>query len=698
MDQIRDIPGIGEKTANRLIEHFGSETAAMEIFSRHDIAAIAAIPGIGEKNAIVLVQAFIFKDENISPDDFLKTREARRIYKKLLDIIKSYTNTTYAKDKINIYFPLPSSKRDRILSVMNEVTSAISMVDGIAASREGTEGLRTVLKGIRPLKSVTPKKVRDRVLAVQSHEEYELALARFGSSIEVILVESPREFVDAAAGYSHVTASMKLGGIDLPGDGNIEYEDLGNLETWQAAPESIITFYSSNQDIISSAIQAYKILENTYPVLFSDIKNADVTHLETAMEVVGDGGVRSGYDKEIDRIKSSMDRLDNCIKTAEQSANARFKTYLENSTITLKGKDLLDVAGGGIKDLLNMEMAGRYNNIIKEAVAGIVNELNLDKKESLIIDDMFSSDITTTIQADREAIEKLRQFLNSRLTMRRLEILRHSARVLSKYHSMVRRMVSGAMELDVWFSIGLFAKDLYLVPPQLQEGTWIEIQQGRNLFIKGDVEPVNYSLGEARLSSISDDYSPERIAILSGVNSGGKTSTLDLIAQTIILSHMGFPVPAKAASIGFMDELYYFRKSGGTMDAGAFESTIKDFSVVSGTGRMAMLVDELESITEPGASARIIGGILESLNENSLALGVFVSHMAENIMEHTDCDVRVDGIEARGLDSDLNLIVDRNPRYNYVAKSTPELIVERLAMQADDEKKGFYEHLLGKFK
>ena len=697
MGQIRDIPGIGEKTAQRLIEYFGSETAAMDIFSRHDIAAVAAIPGIGEKNAIGLVQAFIFKDENISPDDFLKTREAWRVYKKLLDTIKSYTNTNYAKDKINIYFPMPSSKRDRILSVMNEVTSAISMVDGIADSREGTEGLRTVLKGIRPLKSVPPKKVRDRVLAAQSHKEYELASARFGSLIDVILVESPREFVDAAAGYSHGTASMKLGGIDLPDDCNIEYEDLGSLETWQVAPESIVTYFSSNQEVISSAIQAYKILENTNSIIFSDINTADVTYLETAMEVVGDDGVRTGYDKEIDRIKSSLDRLDNCIKTAEQGANSRFKTYLENSTITLRGKDLLDAAGGGVKDLLNREMAGRYNEIIKEAVAGIVNELNLNKKESLIIDDMFSSEITTTIQADRGTIEKLRQFLNSRLTMRRLEILRHSARVLSKYHSMVQRMVSGSMELDVWFSIGLFSKDLGLVPPQLHEGTGIEIQQGRNLFIKGVVEPVDYALGEVR-GSISDDYSPERIAILSGVNSGGKTSTLDLIAQTIILSHMGFPVPAKIASIGFVDELYYFGKSGGTMDAGAFESTIKDFSVVSGPGKMTLLVDELESITEPGASARIIGGILESLNENSQALGVFVSHMAENIMEHTDCDVRVDGIEARGLDNDLNLIVDRNPRYNYVAKSTPELIVERLARQADADKKGFYERLLGKFK
>jgi len=697
MGQIRDIPGIGEKTAQRLIEHFGSETAAMDIFSRHDIAAVAAIPGIGEKNAIGLVQAFIFKDENISPDDFLKTREAWRVYKKLLDTIKSYTSTTYARDKINIYFPMPSSKRDRILSVMNEVTSAISMVDGIADSREGTEGLRTVLKGIRPSKSVAPKKVRDRALAAQGHKEYELASARFGSLIDVILVESPREFFDAVVGYSHVTASMKLGGINLPDDSNIEYEDLGNLETWQAAPESIVTYFSTNQEVISSAIQAYKILENTSSVLFSDINTADVTYLETAMEVMGDDGVRTGYDKEIDRIKSSLDRLDNGIKTAEQGANSRFKTYLENSTITLRGKDLLDAAGGGVKDLLNREMSGRYNEIIKEAVAGIGNELNLNKKESLMLDDMFSSEITTTIQADRGTIEKLRQFLNSRLTMRRLEILRHSARVLSKYHSMVQRMVSGSMELDVWFSIGLFAKDLGLVPPQLHEGTGIEIQEGRNLFIKGAVEPVNYALGEAR-GSISDDYSPERITILSGVNSGGKTSTLDLIAQIIILSHMGFPVPAKAASIGFVDELYYFGKSGGTMDAGAFESTIKDFSVVSGPGKMALLVDELESITEPGASARIIGGILESLNENSQSLGVFVSHMAENIMEHTDCDVRVDGIEARGLDNDLNLIVDRNPRYNYVAKSTPELIVARLARQADDDKKGFYERLLGKFK
>jgi len=47
MSEIREIPGIGEKTARRLIEHFGSEDAVLDAFERHDVAAIAGAPGVG---------------------------------------------------------------------------------------------------------------------------------------------------------------------------------------------------------------------------------------------------------------------------------------------------------------------------------------------------------------------------------------------------------------------------------------------------------------------------------------------------------------------------------------------------------------------------------------------------------------------------------------------------------------------------
>jgi len=95
-----------------------------------------------------------------------------------------------------------------------------------------------------------------------------------------------------------------------------------------------------------------------------------------------------------------------------------------------------------------------------------------------------------------------------------------------------------------------------------------------------------------------------------------------------------------------------------------------------------VLVDELESITEPGASAKIIAGILEALSANG-ATAVF-SHPAGEIREMADYDVTVDGIEAVGL-VDGALEVNRSPVKDHLARSTPELIVEKLAGEARDD-------------
>ncbi|MFW5978381.1 MAG: MutS-related protein, partial [Halohasta sp.] len=195
-----------------------------------------------------------------------------------------------------------------------------------------------------------------------------------------------------------------------------------------------------------------------------------------------------------------------------------------------------------------------------------------------------------------------------------------------------------------------------------------------------DVEPV--------------DYGVEGVTLLSGVNSGGKTSLLDLVGLVVILAHMGLPVPAESVRLQRFTELHYYAKSQGTLDAGAFESTLREFGdLVSGAEGRLVLVDELESITEPGASAKIIAGILEALDTQG-ATAVFVSHLADEIREAADVAVAVDGIQATGLE-DGELQVDRSPVKDHLARSTPELIVEKLAGEASDA--SFYESLLEKF-
>jgi len=56
--------------------------------------------------------------------------------------------------------------------------------------------------------------------------------------------------------------------------------------------------------------------------------------------------------------------------------------------------------------------------------------------------------------------------------------------------------------------------------------------------------------------------------------------------------------------------------------------------------------------------------------------------------------IRVDGIEASGLDADLNLVVSRSPKFGKIAKSTPELIVERLFRSSQDKRRQIFERIL----
>ena len=107
--------------------------------------------------------------------------------------------------------------------------------------------------------------------------------------------------------------------------------------------------------------------------------------------------------------------------------------------------------------------------------------------------------------------------------------------------------------------------------------------------------------------------------------------------------------------------------------------------------------DELEAISEPGAGARIIAGMLEAAESHKGTCMLLVTHLAPAIIEAAGRELRTDGIEARGLDENLELIVDRTPRRNHLARSTPELIVKRLVERSDGHAKVLFGDILTMF-
>ena len=161
------------------------------------------------------------------------------------------------------------------------------------------------------------------------------------------------------------------------------------------------------------------------------------------------------------------------------------------------------------------------------------------------------------------------------------------------------------------------------------------------------------------------------------------------------MAQSGFPVPAEKAYLPVFEELYFFYKTRGIVSAGAFETTLKQFAeiVISDKSKL-VLFDEVEAITEPGSAANVIAGLIEILQADPNSSTVICSHLAREIEEVTDVPIRIDGIEAKGLDENLDLVVDRTPRFGVLARSTPELIVERLSKLAKSPKKEVYIKIL----
>ena len=246
---------------------------------------------------------------------------------------------------------------------------------------------------------------------------------------------------------------------------------------------------------------------------------------------------------------------------------------------------------------------------------------------------------------------------------------------------------------DLAFDVSLarFTVAYDLTAPDLVATETLAVEGARNLDLLDagiDVQPIDYAIGDHDLDVPAGD----RVAVLTGANSGGKTTVLETLCQVQLLASMGLPVPAEAAAVGQVDSIVFHRRHA-SFNAGVLESTLR--SVVpplTREGRTLMLVDEFEAITEPGRAADLLHGLV-TLTVEREALGAFVTHLAEDLEPLPEV-ARVDGIFAEGLTPDLELEVDYQPRFGQLGKSTPEFIVSRLVAEATDRgERAGYEHL-----
>ena len=664
-----EIPGIGARIKEKLIDRFGSEEAALEAILKGDVASLLDV--VSERQALSMVQRTKGRKYGAEPESFLATEESNRIYQNLISKMALCARTEYARLKIGTLFP--SSSMELIRENQKLAKESMNWVRTL----EG-KGIGELLSKIKPLRERHLGRVRDRAILACSPEAYNQLKSRgLDKLIDVHLTESDREMIDISRGYSHVCV------VGEPADDNVDIEQAESLEYWYLVPEAVLSYYKDNLEILLYSLKAAKMLDEVGICRFNE--------LEELQNLIH--GLEKDDDAESVRLVGVLGEINACVKEAVAWVNTELKRRIESSSVTLSGVDVLVALGRGegARDLFEDQMSGIFQDVLKEAKSMAACKLKLSGTDAVRLDDIFCSEIQYPLELDRQALQSFEQELRIRLETRTIRSRRELARGLADKKEAVRKLVNKLRDFDFYYAIGTFALEQGLVMPDIVEEPSLGFYDGINLNLV-KAEPVSYALGKTGLTEFH-----ERIVLLSGVNSGGKTSLLDLLAQIVILAHMGMPVPATNCKLSIFEELYYFSKSRGTLSAGAFETAMRKFALVENSNRKLVLADELEAITEPGASARIIACMLDELNRLGSA-AVFVSHIAEEVKRFVKTPVRVDGIEASGLDGDNNLIVRRTPRYNYLAKSTPELILDRLVRTTTGPEREFYSRLLAEFK
>jgi DNA mismatch repair protein MutS2 len=718
LESLSEIPGVGEKVKQALVEHFGSEALALKVIHDSRVDLVAAVPGIGSRQAVNLVKGAFEKEFGASSNMLLRSQDIRKIYESSLDIIRGYANTTYAKDKLFLYFPLPPEKMGVILERQKYFADAAEMARGL--TNEQREKLRGLLSQVRGLyRRVKPRRLEGRVIITNDDKVFD-TLVKEGIDrwCPVYVLSEGESGADYAQGYDLVLYISPLGIYDESIDMLDNVEILG--KDWSPEdilPEKTVSFYARNYRVIDASC---KIVEAFNEIPMNDSVSTFTAGLDfDRLTKVGkilknldeNGDLAQGIDADLDRYRNAVKTFPTAIAETEAWLNEEITTRISKSQVTLGGQQIISILqsadmegadGSALRNMLPAEIVETFTSTVQEAEDKLVQMLGLTVREADWVTGIISEEISLPVKMVATQINDLEDKLRRIFADKQFRLIKKLANELDELKDVVTQAVQTLLEFDLFLAVGLFSADYTLHTPELSlEYTGIGVQGATNLFLTeshlkgkhGVVQPIDYAIGTTPFQP--EGTNGENCAILSGANSGGKTTTIQTLAQIVILAQSGFPVPAKKAYLPAFEELYFFYKSRGMVSAGAFETTLKQFAdiVVSEKAKLA-LFDEVEAITEPGSAANVIAGLIEILQSDPKTSTVICSHLAREIDEVTSAPIRVDGIEAKGLDENLELIVDRTPKFGILARSTPELIVERLSRLAKSPKKEVYTKIL----
>ena len=190
---------------------------------------------------------------------------------------------------------------------------------------------------------------------------------------------------------------------------------------------------------------------------------------------------------------------------------------------------------------------------------------------------------------------------------------------------LLQRTAKAAAALDVLCCFAHFAAEHDYHAPRFTDYPGIEIDNGRHPVVEGQVP--HFTPNHTRLDH------KHRLMLLTGPNMGGKSTYMRQVAHIVLLAHTGSFVPAEAARIGQIDQI--FTRIGASDDLAANRSTFMvemsetAYILRHATEQSLVLMDEVGRGTSTFDGLALAQAVAEHLIQKNQSFSLFATHYFE---------------------------------------------------------------------
>ena len=189
----------------------------------------------------------------------------------------------------------------------------------------------------------------------------------------------------------------------------------------------------------------------------------------------------------------------------------------------------------------------------------------------------------------------------------------------------LQKAAKAAATLDVLSTFAATAAERGFVCPEFADYPVIHIENGRHPVVEQQVR--HFTANHTRLDH------KHRLMLLTGPNMGGKSTYMRQVAHIVLMAHTGSFVPADAAQIGPIDQI--FTRIGASDDLASNRSTFMvemsetAYILHHATDQSLVLMDEVGRGTSTFDGLALAHAIAEHLLQKNKSFSLFATHYFE---------------------------------------------------------------------